>query len=87
MDIYTKERTKITVGTVFASLGVIVGLWLCLFVPDYLLYINNKPMLFSKTKVEVIDEKHITTEQGLGYYVITNEENVSEFYLFGKKIK
>lgn len=84
MGIYTKARAKITIGTVLVSLGIIVGLWLLLFATDYIMYRNNMPMLFSTTKV---NEQHVTMEQGLGYYVITNTENVSEFYLFGHKIK
>ena len=84
MGIYTKVRAKITIGTVLVSLSIVVGLWALLFVTDYVLYRNNMPMLFSSTNV---NEKHVTTEQGLGYYVITNTNNVSEFYLFGHKIK
>ena len=87
MNIYTKERTKITIGTIFCSLGIILGLWLCLFITDFVLYKNNMPMLFSKTDINVVDEKREITEVGLGYYTIHTEENVSEFYLFGKKIK
>ena len=84
MGIYTKARAKITIGTVLVSLGIIVGLWLLLFVTDYVMYRNNMPMLFSTTKV---NEQYVTMEQGLGYYVIINTDNVSEFYLFGHKIK
>ena len=84
MGLYTKVKAKITIGTVLISLSVIIGFWALLFVTDYVLYRNNMPMLFSATSV---NEQHITTEQGLGYYVITNTDNVSEFYLFGHKIK
>ena len=87
MGIYTKARAKITVGTVLISLGVIVGLWLLLFVTDYMMYKNNMPLLFSATKVEEIEGKHYSIERGLGYYVITDTENVPEFYVFGNKIK
>ncbi len=84
MSIYSKARAKITIGTVLISLAIVVGAWLLLFTTDYIMYRNNMPMLFSVTKV---NEQHVTTEQGLGYYVIMNQENVSEFYLFGHKIK
>lgn len=87
MSIYSKARAKITIATVFTCLGIIVGLWLLLFATDYIMYRNDMPILFSKTKIEDIDGKHITIEQGLGYYVVMNEENLSELYLFGKKIK
>ena len=84
MSIYSKARAKITIGTVLISLAIVVGAWLLLFTTDYIMYKNDMPMLFSATKV---NEQHVTTEQGLGYYVIMNQENVSEFYLFGHKIK
>lgn len=87
MSIYTKERVKVTVGTVLISLAVIIGFWALLFATDYVLYRNKLPLLFSKTSVQDIDGKHYTIENGLGYYVITNTENVPEFYLFGNKIK
>lgn len=87
MGIYFKARAKITIGTVAISLGIIIGLWLCLFITDYIMYANDIPMLFSKTEVQEIEDKHITTETGLGYYVVTNNTGITEFYLFGHKIK
>lgn len=84
MGLYTKVRTRITIGTVLVSLSIIVGLWTLLFVTDYVLHRNNMPMLFSATSV---NEQHVTIEKGLGYYVITNTDNLSEFYLFGHRIK
>ena len=87
MSIYTKARAKITISTVLISLGIIVGFWLLLFVTDYIMYKNNMPILFASTKIQDIDGKHIITENGLGYYVITNDENTQELYLFGHKIK
>lgn len=86
MDIYSKARAKVTIGTVLISLGVIVGLWLMIFVTDYIMYKNNMPILFSVTRVEEIDGKHITIESGLGYYVIMDENNISNLYLLGHKI-
>ena len=86
MSIYSKARAKITIGTVCTCLGIIVGLWLLLFVTDYIMFKNNMPILFCKTKVEEIDGKHITIENGLGYYVIIDEQNVSQLYVFGRKI-
>ena len=87
MSVYSRARVRITIGTVCISLGIIVGLWLLLFGVDYLMYKNNKPILFGTTKVEEIDGNYITVEKGLGYYVITDEINASELYLFGYKIK
>lgn len=87
MSIYSKARAKITIGTVLISLGIIVGCWLLLFVTDYIMFKNNMPMLFSRTRIEEQNGKHITVENGLGYYVIMDENNVSELYLFGHKIK
>ena len=87
MGIYTKSRIKITVGTVLISLGVILGLWGLLFVTDYIMFVNNKPIIFSATSIEEINGEYITIEKGLGYYVITSKENVSELYLLGEKIK
>ena len=87
MSIYTKARAKITIGTVVVSLAIVIGAWLLLFVTDYVMYKNNMPMLFSKTKVEEIDGKHYSVESGLGYYVITDTNNESELFIFGKKIK
>lgn len=87
MSIYAKARAKIAVSTVLISLGIIVGFWLLLFVTDYIMFKNNMPILFATTDVQDIKDKHIIVEKGLGYYVITNEENVPELYLFGHKIK
>ena len=87
MSIYSKARVKITIGTIFIALDVVVGLWLLLFGVDYIMYKNNRPILFGTTKVEEISGKYITVENGLGYYVITNEANATEFYVFGHKIK
>lgn len=87
MGIYTKVRAKITISTVLISLSIIVGAWLLLFVTDYIMFKNNMPLLFARTKVEEIEGKHYSIENGLGYYVITDTENVPELYLFGNKIK
>ena len=87
MSIYSKARTSITISTVLISLGIIIGLWLLIFVTDYLMFKNDMPTLFSTTTIEEIDGGHITIETGLGYYVITNESNVSELYIFGNRIK
>ena len=87
MSIYSKERTKITIGTVLISFGIIIGAWLLLFVTDYIMYINGMPLLFSKTHIEEKESGHITIENGIGYYVIKDDNNNSELYLFGHKIK
>ena len=87
MGIYSKERTKITIGTVLISLCIIVGFWALLFVTDYIMFNLDMPILFSKTKIQERNGKYITIETGLGYYVIMQQDNVSEFYLFGNKIK
>lgn len=87
MSIYSKARLKITIGTVATCLGIIVSLWLLLFVTDYIMFKNSMPILFAITKVEQRDGQHITVESGLGYYVIMDENNTSEFYLFNRKIK
>ena len=87
MSIYSRVRTKITIGTICISLGIIIGLWLLLFGVDYIMFKNNKPIIFGTTKVEEISGNHITVENGLGYYVITDATNSSKLYLFGHKIK
>lgn len=87
MSIYSKERAKITIGTILVSLAVIAGTWLLLFAADYMMYKNNKPILFGTTKIQDIDGKHVTVENGLGYYVIKNEDDIPKLYLFGHEIK
>lgn len=87
MGIYAKARAKVTIGTVLISLSIIVGFWLLLFVTDYIMYKNDMPILFAVTKIQDINGNHVITERGLGYYVITNEENAPELYVFGHKIK
>ena len=69
------------------SLGVIIGLWSVLFITDYIMYKNDSPLLFVTTTINDINGEHIITESGLGYYVIENEQNIAELYLFGHKIK
>ena len=75
MSIYSKERTKITIGTVLISLGIIVGFWALLFVTDYIMFSLDMPILFSKTKIQDQNGKYITIETGLGYYVIMKDNN------------
>lgn len=87
MSIYSKARTKLAMNTILVSLCVIIGIWLLLFVTDYIMFKCSMPLLFSKTRVEEIDGKRITTESGLGYYVVMDENNTSVLYLFGHKIK
>lgn len=87
MSIYSKERTKITIGTVLVSLGIIACLWALLFVTDYIMFKLDMPMLFSKTKIEEQDGEYITVETGLGYYAITQGDTEAQLYLFGNKIK
>lgn len=87
MSIYSKERTKITIGTVLISLGIIAGFWTLLFVTDFVMFSLDMPILFSKTTIQEQNGEYVTIETGLGYYVIMQENNVSEFYLFGNKIK
>lgn len=87
MSIYSKERAKITVRIVVTSLGIIIGIWALLFVTDYIMYKSNMPLLFSKTHIEEKESGHMTIENGLGYYVIKDENSNSELYLFGWKIK
>ncbi len=87
MSIYAKARAKITIGTVLISLAVIVGFWALLFVTDYIMFKNEMPILFATTTIEDTDGNHVVIEKGIGYYVITNEENIPELYLFGHKIK
>ncbi len=87
MSIYSKARTKITISTILISLAVIVGSWLLLFGTDYILFKNNLPILFSKTEIQEQVGERTITDTGLGYYVITDENNVSQMYLFGHKIK
>ena len=86
MSIYSKARVKITISTVLISLSVIVGAWLLLFATDYILFKNNMPILFARTKIEEREDKRITIESGLGYYVIMDENNQAELYVFGHKI-
>lgn len=87
MSIYTKARAKVTIGTVLISLSVIVGAWLFLFGVDYIMYVNDRPILFGTTRIEDINGVRVITESGLGYYVIINGEETSELYVFGHKIK
>lgn len=87
MSIYSKERTKVTIGTVIISLGIIASFWLLLFITDYIMFKLDMPILFSKTKIQEQNGKYVTIETGLGYQVIMQDNNVAEFYLFGNKIK
>ena len=87
MGIYTRARIKITVITIASILGVIIGIWAILFTTDYIMFKNGYPLLFAITKVEEIEDKHIITESGLGYYVIQNEQDTPKLYLFGRKVK
>lgn len=85
MSIYTKARAKITLSTVIISLSVVVGLWLCAFITDYIMYRNNMPGIFSMTKVTTVNDERITYEQGLGYNVKT-VDGKAQMYLLGYEI-
>ena len=87
MSIYSKERAKITIGTILMSLAIIVGLWLMVFVSDYMMYKNEKPIIFGTIKIQDVGGTRVTIENGLGYYVITNGLDAPQMYLFGYKIK
>ena len=87
MSIYSQSRVKITLSTVLISLSIVIALWLLLFIPDYILFKNNMPILFGTTKVEDVNGVHVITESGLVYYVITIGNNVPELYVFGNKVK
>ena len=86
MSIYTKERIKITFGTVVICLTVIISFWVLLFVTDYVMFTLDRPILFSITNITETEGRRVIKEQGVGYYVI-QEDGVSKFYLFGKKLK
>lgn len=87
MSIYAKRRVKITLSMLLVAVGIVVGFWSLLFVTDYIMFKNNMPILFATNTVEEVDGVYVMTEKGLGYYVITGENNVSELYLFGHKVK
>ena len=87
MSIYSKARTKVTISTILISLAVILGAWLLLFGTDYILLKNDMPILFSKTEIKEQQGERLVIDTGLGYYVITDENNISQMYLFGHKIK
>ena len=87
MGIYARARVKITVLTVIISIGVIIGFWSVLFVTDYIMFKNEFPLLFATSTVKEINGEHIITESGLGYYVIKNDTDTPELYLFGHKVK
>ena len=87
MSIYSKARTKVTISTILISLAVILGAWLLLFGTDYILFKNDMPILFSKTEIKEQQGERLVIDTGLGYYVITDENNISQMYLFGHKIK
>ena len=86
MSIYSKERTKVTIGTVLISLGIIASFWLLLFVTDYIMFRNNKPTVFTNSHVEQTENGKITYEDGAFYYVVTNEKEQKTLYLFNNKI-
>ena len=87
MDIYKREKAKITVSTVVISLAIVAVLWLCLFITDYIMFSIGNPTIFSRRKVKDVETGHRTYENGIGYNVIIDEENKSTMYLFGREIK
>ena len=85
-NIYKKAKAKITISTVIISLVLVIVLWGCLVITDYIIYIKDKPTIFStKTIVDKIDG-YETYEQGICYTVVVNDSNEKIFYLFGKEI-
>ena len=85
-NIYKKARAKLTFATVIISLIIVVVLWGCLLITDYIMFTKGNPTIYStKTIVDKIDG-HETYEEGICYTVVINESNEKIFYLFGKEI-
>lgn len=84
---HLRARAKGTLLIVALAVGAIVGFWSLLFITDYIMYKNDKPIIFGFTDIVEVEGKHVITEKGLGYYVVMTEDGKSELYVFGHKAK
>ena len=82
-----KEKVKTILGTMLIALLVIVLLWTCLFVTDYVMFTKSKPTVFTNSRIEKTEFGKKIYEDGICYRVVTDENNNKTLYLFNKQIK
>ena len=82
-----REKIKTLVTTILVTLIVIVLLWGCLFVTDYMMFINSKPTVFTNSRIETTEAGKKIYEEGLCYKIVTDELNNKTLYLLNKQIK
>ena len=82
-----KEKIKTVLTTIVASMFVIVFLWACLFVTDYMLYTNSKPTIFTNSRMEKTEVGNKIYEEGICYTIVTDEKDNRTLYLFNKEIR
>ena len=82
-----REKIKTLVTTILVTLIVIVLLWGCLFVTDYMMFINSKPTVFTNSRIETTEAGKKIYEEGVCYKIVTDELNNKTLYLLNKQIK
>lgn len=82
-----REKIKTLVTTILVTLVVIVLLWGCLFVTDYMMFTNSKPTVFTNSRIETTETGKKIYEEGLCYKIVTDELNNKTLYLLNKQIK
>ena len=76
-----KNMLKIVIGTIF----ILIIIWTCIFLTDFILYKNNRQPIFIKIELDNSTGEYTTKSTGLGYYFITKNNN-TVLYIFGKKV-
>ena len=77
---------KVLIVTVIVMAFFVVVLWGCLFTTDYIMFKNNRTTVFTNAHVEQTENGKVIYEDGVFYYVVTNEKEQKTFYLFNKEI-
>lgn len=85
--IYVREMLKVCLLTIFVLALLVSILWGCLFATDYMMFKNNKPTVFTTSHIETTENGRVSYEDGLGYHVVTSENEERTLYLFNKEIK
>ena len=82
-----REKIKTLFTTIIVTLVVIVLLWGCLFVTDYMMFVNSRPTVFTNSRIETTENGKKIYEEGICYKIVTDELNNKTLYLFSKEIK
>ena len=84
--VYLKELFKKIFKIIVITFVIISIIWAVVFTIDYLVYKNRNQTIFTITKIENDKDGYTTTQNGLGYKYVLENDN-TKLYIFGKEVK